>query len=340
VPASDSIALVVTSIQPPTPAMRALAAGCVEHRYRFIVVGDAKSPEDFALPGAEFVSLEAQLESGLALARRGLTAHYARKNVGYLLAIRSGARQIWETDDDNLPVEGYWQLRQQRLAVPVAAGMGFVNAYRYFTSVQIWPRGFPLDAMTAECPDLEELPSRMIDCPVQQSLVDGDPDVDAIYRLLSPPPQSFAKDRRLATSQGSWCPFNSQNTTWFPDAYPLMYLPSYCSVRMTDIWRSYVAQAIAWANGWGVLFHSPTMRQERNAHNLMKDFEDEVPGYLNNRRLVAALDELPIAAGREAIPNNLLRCYRALVDLRLVDERELGLVDTWLGDLRSIQQRG
>ena len=54
--------------------------------------------------------------------------------------------------------------------------------------------------------------------------------------------------------------------------YPLLYLPAYCSFRMTDIWRSFVAQRIAWENGWRLLFHGPTMEQERNVHDLMKDF--------------------------------------------------------------------
>jgi hypothetical protein len=31
------------------------------------------------------------------------TGHYARKNIAYLHAIRSGARCIYETDDDNAP---------------------------------------------------------------------------------------------------------------------------------------------------------------------------------------------------------------------------------------------
>ena len=47
---------------------------------------------------------------------------------------------------------------------------------------------------------------------------------------------------------------------------------------MTDIWRSFVAQRIAWTNNWSVLFDEPTVWQERNEHDLMRDFRDEVPG--------------------------------------------------------------
>ena len=73
-----------------------------------------------------------------------------------------------------------------------------------------------------------------------------------------------------------------------------MYLPAYCSFRMTDIWRSFIAQRIAWENDWYVLFHGPVMHQVRNAHNLLKDFEDEIAGYLNNARICHELESLDL----------------------------------------------
>jgi hypothetical protein len=36
----------------------------------------------------------------------------------------------------------------------------------------------------------------------------------------------------------------------------------------------------------GVLFHSPESLQYRNGHNLFRDFEQEVPSYLNNNRII------------------------------------------------------
>ena len=76
-----------------------------------------------------------------------------------------------------------------------------------------------------------------------------------------------------------------------------MYLPAYCSFRMTDIWRSFVAQRIAWENGWNVLFREATVRQRRNPHDLMRDFRDEVPGYVANREICAALQALELEPG-------------------------------------------
>jgi hypothetical protein len=141
---------------------------------------------------------------------------------------------------------------------------GWVNVYRYFTEEKIWPRGFALERAGDGVPAYESLKAAEIYCPIQQNLVDDNPDVDAVYRLVLPLPQSFEKGHKVALRKGSWCPFNSQNTAWRPEAFAILYLPSYCSFRMTDIWRSFVAQRIAWENGWGILFGEATMRQERN----------------------------------------------------------------------------
>jgi len=335
-PAADSVitpdALVVTSIASPNAVLRALAEGSIQHNIHFYNIGDSKTPADFALEGCDYYSLERQRATELEYARLCPERHYARKNIGYLLAIRDGARVLIETDDDNFPRSPFWLPRQREVEAPVAEQTGWLNAYGFFSDALLWPRGLPLDAVQAARPELASLPLASRDCPIQQGLADENPDVDAIYRLLLPLPQNFRAGRVILGS-GAWCPFNSQNTTWWADAFPLLYLPAYCSFRMTDIWRSFVAQRIAWANGWSILFHEATVWQERNDHNLMRDFQDEVPGYLHNRAIGAALDSLPIEAGTENLGENLRRCYKALVGMGLVGDAELPLLEAWLRDL-------
>jgi hypothetical protein len=327
--------LVVTSIAAPNPVLRSLAAGCRARGMPFYVIGDVPSPADFSLDGCDFYSLERQAATGLRFAETCPTRHYARKNIGYLLAIRHGARMIVETDDDNFPLDAFWDARTRRRRVPVAAGTGWLNVYRCFTDANIWPRGLPLDAVQRGAA-IEGLSEADVDAPIQQGLADDNPDVDAIYRLVLPLPLTFAPDRRVALASRVWCPFNSQNTTWWPDAFPLLYLPAYCSFRMTDIWRSFVAQRIGWENGWSLLFESSTVRQERNDHNLMRDFKDEVPGYLHNRSICETLEALSLRAGTEHLGDNLRICYEAFIKAGLVEARELGLLDAWVKDLAEI----
>ena len=326
-------ALVVTSIAAPNAVLRALAQGCAAAGYDFYVIGDAPSPSGFRIDHCRFVPLAEQKQSGWKLARLLPERHYARKNLGYLMAMAAASPVIVETDDDNLPKPAFWRRRRREARARVVEKRGWVNVYALFSSEVIWPRGLPLDEIQSPQPVLDSLREAGVLCPIQQGLVDGDPDVDALYRLAFPPPAAFRAGFNVALKPGAWCPFNSQNTTWFPEAYPLMYLPSFCSFRMTDIWRSFVAQRIAWENGWPVLHHEADLYQERNAHNLMRDFQDEVPGYLNNRGICEALDRASLGPGLDRLGDNLLICYEALVRTGALDKAELGLVRAWTEDV-------
>lgn len=325
----DKISVVVTSISGPNKSLGELARGCRERGYDFIVIGDEASPADFHINGCDFYGLERQKEMGLKFAELCPTRHYARKNIGYLLAIANGVSIIVETDDDNIPYDNFWDVRRRKQSVKAVEKAGWVNVYRYFTDANIWPRGMPLECINDEAAPFESLSTRDIDCPIQQGLCNENPDVDAIYRLIMPLPQAFGKNRRVALTRESWCPFNSQNTTWWRDVFGLLYLPSYCSFRMTDIWRSFIAQRIAWTNGWGVLYHEPNMWQERNEHNLMRDFEDEMPGYLNNFKICQELECLPLVSGIDKIGANLRLYYEKLIEMELVDAQELDLLEVW-----------
>lgn len=333
-----SPAIVVTSINPPNEAIAAFAEGARTHGWRFVIVGDSKSPVDFQCEGAEYFDIERQLGTGFDLARRCPFNHYARKNVGYLIAIADGCNRIIETDDDNIPYDRFWSLDESPAIDAVAANTdaGWVNVYKYFTHETIWPRGLPLDAIQRDVLPIDELPCQPVSAPIRQRLADDNPDVDAIFRLAFPLPVKKFKEASIALGAGSWCPFNSQNTTWWREAFPLLYLPATCSFRMTDIWRSFVAQRIAWQNGWHVLFESASVWQKRNDHDLMKDFRDEVVGYLNNGDIAKTLAVLPLVGGQDAMADDLRACYRALVEMDLLASEELTLLDAWLRDLAAV----
>ena len=76
------------------------------------------------------------------------------------------------------------------------------------------------------------------------------------------------------------------------------------------------------------------MHQERNDHNLMKDFSDEIDGYLSNARIATCLESTPMEAGNTA--GNLLRCYEALVEGGFIPDSEIELVQAWNKDLQAV----
>jgi len=327
------LAAVVTTIQAPTQALTVLADALRPLGAPLLVIGDAKGPEHFELDGASFIGLAAQARLPLALARLLPENHYARKNLGYLLAIQGGAGCIYETDDDNAPLAN-WAPRQIACEAEVIDQAGWTNVYAAFGRAQVWPRGLPLECVRGPAP--VRGPARRVEAPVQQGLAEGSPDVDAVWRLLHDTDVRFDALPGAWLAPGSWCPFNSQTTWWWPLAWPLLYLPSFCSFRMTDIWRSFVAQRCLWALGLGVVFHAPEVVQARNPHRLLEDFRDEVPGYLNNARMAACLEALVLEPDPAATGENMRRCWAAISAAGWVPARELDLVDAWLGDLARL----
>jgi hypothetical protein len=331
---------VMTSIQEPTACVRRLGRVLSDHDAGLIVIGDRRGPERFELPEltrTRFVPLAEQVGLTYALVKGLPVGHYVRKNLGYLLAMSAGAACIYETDDDNAP-NAAWRPRHLTTAARPVTGGGWFNVYRMFTPAVIWPRGFPLerigDAATFDAARADA--ETTVTSAIQQGLADGAPDVDAVWRLTMDRPFSFASGASVCLGTGVWSPFNSQSTWWWPAAYPLMYLPSFCTFRMTDIWRSFVAQRCLWELGQGVTFHAAEVVQERNAHDLMKDFADEVPGYLKNEVIRLRLEGLPLRAGAGNVAENLVRCYEALVADGVVGGEEIGLVRAWVGDVEAI----
>jgi hypothetical protein len=322
--------VVVTSINRPTNCLRSFSEGVAANGAKLFVAGDRKSPVEYHLPGAEFFSLEDQNARFPHFAALLPHNSYTRKNIGYLIAIQRGATLIIDTDDDNAPLPRFWAPSERTVHGRLIARDGWVNAYAYFTDRLIWPRGLPLSEVRSLGAKPIPGPTGSYYCPVQQGLADENPDVDAVYRLLFPLPVRFNCCPDIVLDKGTWCPFNSQNTKWWPEVFPLLYLPAYCTFRMTDIWRSFVVQRILWENGWRVSFHSSSVYQERNEHVLMRDFEDEVPGYLNNVRITDTLSLLSLRIGFANHGYNLRCCYGALVDLGVIEQRELALLDAWI----------
>lgn len=338
-----SLRAVITTIQQPTESVRGLVSRLEECNARLIVAGDSKGPDAFSGPQGspwpvDFLPLSEQEAGPYRLAAGLPHKHYARKNIAYLRAMADGATCIYETDDDNAPLPE-WVVREEKIVSGrLLTRKGWANVYRCFSGDLVWPRGLPLDEIRRETPTTIPFsdPRR---APIQQGLVNGSADVDAIWRLLMD--REFFFDRRdsVLLEPGTWCPFNTQSTWWWPVAYPLLYVPSHCSFRMCDIWKSFIAQRCLWELGLGIVFHAPEVYQDRNIHDLMRDFRDEIPGYDGNRRLCGILDTLTLESGEHSVPGNLHRCYMSLVAEGFFPVEEMLLLEAWLADCESILAR-
>ena len=173
--------------------------------------------------------------------------------LGYLHAVAGGAEVIADPDDDNLPNADWSFPRFDGPSPSTDTDRGFVNVYRAYTDQHIWPRGFPLPRVLDDSATLAhaEASSREVRVGVWQGLADGDPDVDAIYRLTSNRPCVFEQRGPLVLDAGTLCPFNSQNTAYRRELFPLLYLPALVTFRFTDILRGLVAQPVMWPQASG-----------------------------------------------------------------------------------------
>lgn len=332
-------AIVITTINHPTTALIEIALRAIKEQIPVIIIGDSKTPANFSSEGLDYYNIEIQNSIFPDFSKSLPINHYSRKNMGYLIALKEfkGISVIQETDDDNVPYEAFWNKIEETIETKEILNSSdnsnnWCNIYSFYTPKKIWPRGFPLEYIKEKNKFIlsERIQTKW---QIVQGLADKNPDVDAIYRLTSELPISFEKGDNLKIQSNVWCPFNSQNTMFKKDVFPLLYLPSFCSFRMTDIWRSFIAQRCLWELNSGIIFTPATVYQERNDHNLMKDFDQEMAGYLNNTLLTKTLSETKLSGN---IFDNLKLCYESLVKLGIFPQAELILVSKWINEIKGI----
>ncbi len=318
--------IVITSINPPNQVVRNYSKMSGS---KVLVVGDKKTPDNYRVTNVDYLSIKNQTK--YKIHKMLPYNHYCRKNIGYIHAIKNSASEIVDTDDDNYPYKDISSCPQFGISqhnTPVNKDI-WCNIYQYFTERKCWPRGFPLDELKKEKCDLEVSPMNVV---VWQGLVDLDPDVDAIYRMTTKNPEfNFDKQPPLALSHDQFCPTNSQNTTFSKKAFPLLYLPHTVSFRFTDILRGLVMQQILGVYKLSVGFHNATVYQKRNKHDLMEDFESEIPIYLQSKKIPHIVRS--VIKPTYSMEDNLLLSYQVLERNKIVKHDEINTLTTFLEEI-------
>jgi hypothetical protein len=172
------------------------------------------------------------------------------------------------------------QVRQYRCA---AAAFDPIGATNY---PHLWHRGFPIQLVAAR--DYSSHIETVETVRIQADFWDGDPDIDAVCRMINQPSCRFDSVGFPFTSR-TIAPFNSQNT--FLD---FRLLPEYFMFpgigRMDDIWGAYYLQA---KTGARAVFCPASVEQRRNEHDLTRDFSLEVIGYERTLSLLGSIGHDP-----------------------------------------------
>lgn len=340
--------IVATTINPPTIAISALAD---LPGWQVVVIGDTKTPKNWSWPGVIFLGVDDQRKLGYRIHDLIPYRSYARKNIGYMYAIQHGAKVLYETDDDNILLvkdlkEGFdldlsAASNGQLLVFEPHEGRTVVNPYVHFGQPSIWPRGFPLDSIAKNAPEPK---LRVADSTVrplmQQGLANGDPDVDAIFRLTrtsSGVPIRIEFDSEaspVAVPPGVMCPFNTQNTLFHRDAMWGLLVPITTTFRVCDIWRGYWVQRVLHDIGGVLAFFKPSVRQDRNVHDYFEDFISEKALYFESRRFVDFL--LEWKSDEPHLFDRILCLSSAMADQGFWQSQDVELTAAWLMDLISV----
>jgi len=301
---------------------------------QLVLMGDKKSPvwNKNKLPrNVHYFSIEDQNFRWPRLSQLIPLNHYGRKNLAYLWAIENGIEILLDTDDDNFSESDVFApstMPHRRL--PEAKE--WINVYAYFGQTKLWPRGLPLDeAMfpiqkTVDC--VEEIEWHCF-----QAVVDGDPDLDAIGRMLYPESHIFENQPPLLLQNGMFCPTNSQATLWKRELFPYLYLPVTAPFRMTDIWRGIVMSGFMNLMGYKTLFGKIGVAQMRNLHNLISDFQDEVAGHINSKLVKQNSDSYWLANNATSHHLVLGQIYENLGQRRIVAQNEVQVLDIFLEEI-------
>lgn len=283
-----------------------------------------------------------------------------RRNLALLEVLRDFDYVI-TVDDDNYPDENWIRrvdelLGDHALSVEeVTSPSGWWNPGDLCRPPVIH-RGYPLDQRMTH-PEPQTLGVRTVSATAETvaapigvfaSLWLGDPDIDAVERIVRDP---VVTDVAVATGRaaavGTWAPFNSQATAYRRELAPLMMMWPGCG-RYDDIWASYAARVVMDSIGWLVFYGRPVVRQSRNPHDVIADMRAEMLGYQYTPRLVETLrliaHQLQSVVVRGAdvgvvpVVERLRFVYAQLVNYcEFLPAQTLRAFPAWLSDLERLE---
>lgn len=280
-------AIVTTTINPPTEALKKFIKIAKKDDWHLFIVGDQKTPhkpyQDIALVEDCVTYLDPDAQEAISKELSDVIGWNCiqRRNFGLIAAYKWGAEIIATVDDDNIPYDKWGKNVKVGTDFSVAH---FNTKEKVFDPLSpifphLWHRGFPI----------QMLDDRKVNDPtivkhhvlVQADFWDGAPDIDAVCRITLNPSVKFEPNMHPFSSN-ALMPFNSQNTFLSRDIFPTYFLFPHIG-RMDDIWAAYVTQ---FEFPQSVIFSKASVWQERNPHDLTKDLEAEVIGYRHNKDFV------------------------------------------------------
>ncbi len=324
--------IVITTINKTTEAVKLYDR---KKDWNLIVIGDKKTP-NIKLRNGIYLSLKDQSKLGFKCEKKIPINCYQRINIGYLAALKNGAKMIASIDDDNIPLKNWGKnvsVNKKIKSKFITSSNKFVDilyAHKNITNKNIWHRGFPIDQLHNRYKQKIKLKKNCI-IDVEAGLWNTEPDVDAICRIANGPFNLKFQNKKFIIDNNCFSPFDTQNII-----FSRRILPSMCVLfdigRMCDIWASFITQRIMRELNSYLLFTGPTVNHIRNEHNLTQDLFEEELGLKYTDQLIKILNNINFRKN-----DGVLKMYKIIIDkmseLNFVNSRMNIFQNYWLDDI-------
>ena len=281
--------IATTTINPPTEALLKYASMSDWH---VVVSGDLITPHEAYenIDNVTYIHPTQQESEYPELSKLIGWKCIQRRNFAILEAYKQGADIIAIIDDDNIPYDDWGQdiylnqptkVKMYHTDDVAFDSIGALNEHK-----ELWHRGFPLERVPFR--NYENSSEEEIIPKVQIIFWDGEPDVDAVCRMIYNPYCKF-DPKQFPFSGDKPSPFNSQNTIISRDIVKDYFLFPHIG-RMDDIWASYYVQS----KDNKVIFTKPGVLSDRSLgtagrYSAIEDMKREYLGMENNEQLLKDL---------------------------------------------------
>jgi len=319
--------------------------------WQVLAIGNSRTPSDWSLKGAIFLSLEQQASLGFRVVDFLPYDSYVRKTVGYLYAIQHGAKKIFDADDrgdvingdlgKHFDVELFGEGARQDTILQYShenPNRTVVNPYIHFGQRSVWPRGLPLENVGEVGHEeyyTEVFGGRQF---IQQGISNGLPDVDSVFYFtrksgLEAFDIKFDEHApKVALPQGVMVPVNSFNTIYHSPAFWGLMLPVSISTMASDVLRGYWGQRILWEVGGYVVVYPPTVHRYDRIEAY--PFSEEKDLHVNVGRLVKFL--LSWKSSKHRLFEKILELSFVMAEEGFWTDKDVKFTAAWLQDLIAV----
>eukprot|EP00258_Populus_trichocarpa_P012943 XP_002323318.2 probable glycosyltransferase STELLO1 [Populus trichocarpa] len=322
--------------------------------WQLLAIGNSRTPNDWSLKGAIYLSLEQQASLGFRVLGYVPYDSYLRKSVGYLFAIQHGAKKIFDADDRGEVIDGdlgkhfdvelIGEGARQETILQYShenENRSVVNPYVHFGQRTVWPRGLPLENVGEL--GHEEFYTEVYGGKqfIQQGISNGLPDVDSVFyytRKTGLEAFDIRFDERapkVALPQGVMVPVNSFNTIYHSSAFWGLMLPVSVSNMASDVLRGYWGQRLLWEIGGYVVVYPPTVHRYDTVGGY--PFSEEKDLHVNVGRLVKFL--VAWRSSEHRLFEKILELSFAMAEGGFWSEQDVKFTAAWLQDLLAVGYR-